>query len=134
MDRGQLSTAVFEAGLGVLFVLAIVAGFAIGVPPGNTTVAQLDEDAADVANVLANEPPHRDDESWLRDATASTDAFERERAGLDVRVDRLLPDHLLYRIETPHGNVGYPRPGSVPSGYTSVATVNGEVHVWIWTA
>lgn len=133
MDRGQLSTTVFEAGLGVLFVVAIVAGFSIGVPSGDATGPQFDDYASDVATVLANEPPHSHDESWLPDATESPDAFERERDGLDARITSLLADHLLYRLETPHGVVGYPRPTGVATGSASVSIENGEVRVWIWT-
>ena len=132
MDRGQLSTSVFEAGLGVLFVLAVVAGFTVGVPAADTTTEQLDSHAGDVATVLANEPPEHADEAWLREATRSSEAFERNREALATRLDRLLAANLLYRLETPYGTVGHRRPADVPAGHATVPTVGGEVRIWIW--
>jgi hypothetical protein len=54
--------------------------------------------------------------------------------GVDERVHRLLPDSLMYQVETPHGMVGYERPGSVTVGVATVTTANGPVTVRVWYA
>lgn len=132
MHRGQLSLPVIEAGIGIVFVLAILAGFTLGVPAPDTETPQLDSYAADTAAILASEPPRHEGQSRLAEVAQSEEAFDRERDALEARVDRILPDNLMYRIETPHGTVGYVRPTDTSAGRTTVLTVGGEVTIWIW--
>lgn len=132
MRRGQLSMTVVEAGVGVVFVLAVTMGFALGVPAADTDAPQLDAYAEDVATVLANEPPRHGGETRLAEVTRSSAAFQRERDALERRVDRLLEDNLMHRIETPHGTAGYRRPANAPTGHATVPTAGGEVTIWIW--
>ena len=132
MRRGQLSLSVVEAGVGVVLVLAVTAGFALGVPAPDTETPQLDAYAEDAATVLANEPPRHGGGTRLDEVTRSPAAFQRERDALDRRVDRLLADNLMYRVETPHGAVGYERPASAPAGGATVPTTGGEVRIWVW--
>ena len=132
MHRGQLSLSVVEASVGVVFILAVTMGFALGVPSPEAEQPQLNAYAEDAATVLANEPPRHGGETRLAEVTRSRGAFEREKESLERRVDRLLNDNLLYRIETPHGAVGYERPPSVPAGHATVPTAGGEVTVWVW--
>jgi hypothetical protein len=66
--------------------------------------------------------------------TRSARTFDRERAALERRVDRLLPDSLFYRIETPHGSVGYRPPAGVAAGVATVSTPHGAVTVRVWYA
>lgn len=129
---GQLSLSVIEAGVGVVFVFAVTLGFAIGVPAPDVEAAQLDAYAEDAATVLATEPPRHADATRLSEVTRSPTAFQRERAALEARVDRILDDNLMYRVVTPHGAVGYQRPTDVPSGHASVPTPSGEVTIWVW--
>ena len=131
-SRGQLSLSVVEAGLGVVLVLAVTMGFALGVPGPDTETPQLDAYAEDAATVLANEPPRHGGGTRLEEVTRSAAAFQRERDALDRRVDRLLADNLMYRVETPHGAVGYDRPASAPAGQAVVPTTGGEVTIWVW--
>jgi hypothetical protein len=133
-DRGQLSLSVVEAGVGVVLVLAVSMGFVLGVPDPDTRDAQLDAYARDAATVLGNEPPRHQGVTRLSEVARSPETFERERAALDERVDRLLPDSLMYQVETPHGTVGYERPGSVTVGVATVTTANGPVTVRVWYA
>ena len=130
--RAQLSLSVIEAGIGVVFILAVMMGFALGVPTPNTETPQLNAYAEDTTTVLANEPPRHAGETRLAEVTRSPAAFERERNALETRVDRILDDNLMYRVETPHGSVGYERPASVPAGHATVPTANGEVTIWVW--
>jgi hypothetical protein len=134
MRRGQLSLSVVEAGIGVVLVLAVTMGFALGVPSPDTETSQLDAYAEDAATVLANEPPRHGGETRLAEVTRTSDAFDREADALDARVDRILGDNLLYRVETPHGAVGYERPASVAVGHARVPTAGGEVTIWVWYA
>lgn len=132
-DRGQLSLSLVEATVGVVFVLTVAASFGIAVSDPGTTEAQLDTYAADAATLLANEPPERDDETRLgRIADGST--FERERDALNRRVDRLLPDNLLYRVTTPAGTLGIDPPRGVTTGRATAVTPAGEVVVEVWYA
>jgi len=133
--RAQLSLSVVEAGVGAMLVLAVAAGFVLGAPdaPG-VRDQQLEAYAADVATVLADEPPRHRGATRLSELTISGAAFERERAALDRRVDRLLPDALFYQVETPHGTVGYDYPAGVAVGTATVTTVGGGVTVRVWYA
>lgn len=132
MARGQLSLSVVEAGVGVVFVLAVAMGFAYGVPAADTETPQLDAHAADAATVLANEPPRHAGETRLAEVTSSRAAFHRERDALADRVDRILEDNLMFRLKTPHGAVGYERPANVRTGHATVPTAGGEVSIWVW--
>lgn len=130
--RAQLSLAVVEAAVGVVFVLAVTAGFALGVPQPDARDAQLEMYADDAADVLAGEPPRHRGATRLSEIVRSPATFQRERGALDRRVDRILPDNLMYRVETPHGDVGFPKPAGVPLGKATVTTLNGRVRLWVW--
>ena len=130
--RAQLSLSVVEAGVGVVFVLAVTMGFALGVPSADTETPQLNAYAEDAATVLANEPPRHSGETRLLEVTRSPEAFDREREALATRVDRILAENLMYRVETPHGAVGYERPAGAPTGRATVPTPHGEVTIWVW--
>lgn len=133
-DRGQLSLSVVEAGVGVLFVLAVVAGFGLDVPDTDRRQAQLDAYAADAAAVLAEDPPRHGSTTRVAEVAASPKRFERERAALAHRVDRILPDNLLFRVVTPHGAVGHERPTTAATSSATIRTRHGEVVIWIWYA
>ena len=130
--RAQLSLSVVEAGVGVVFVLAVTMGFALGVPSADTETPQLNAYAEDAATVLANEPPRHAGETRLSEVTRSPDAFDREREALATRVDRILAENLMYRVGTQHGAVGYERPAGAPTGQATVPTPYGEVTIWVW--
>lgn len=132
--RGQLSLSVAEAGIGVVLVLAVAMGFAYDLPDPDTRDAQLETYAEDAVTVLAGEPPRHQGTTRLAEIAHSSEAFERERSALDRRVDRILPDNLMYRIETPHGAVGFRKPAGVAVGKATVTTVNGDVTVRVWYA
>jgi len=132
--RGQLSLSIVEAAVGVVFILAVALGFALGVPAADTRTPQLNAYADDAATVLANEPPQHAGETRLAEVTRSEESFERERASLRRRVDRILPDNLLFRVETPHGAVGFRKPAGVRTGTASATTIHGEVRIWVWYA
>jgi hypothetical protein len=133
-DRGQLSLPVVEAAIGVTLVLAVAASFAAGVPAADTRTAQLEAYADDAVTVLAGEPPRHQGATRLSEVSRSPSVFNREREALDRRVDRILPDNLLYRVETPHGSVGFRRPAGVSVGRASVTTLRGTVRVEVWYA
>ena len=132
--RAQLSLSVAEAGIGVVLILAVATGFVLGVPAPDTREPQLDAYASDAATVLASEPPRHGGATRLAEVARSTAALDRERAALDHRIDRLLPDNLLYRVETPHGSVGYRKPAGVIVGTATVTTAHGTVTVRVWYA
>lgn len=132
MRRGQLSLTVAEAGVGVLLVLAVSSGFVLGVPSPESRESQLDAYARDATTVLANEAPRHGASTRLVEVARSEEAFAREGAALEHRVDRLLPDNLLFRIRTPHGDLGYRKPAGVPVGTARVTTAGGDVIIWVW--
>lgn len=131
-ERAQLSLPAVEAGIGVLLVLAVVATFALPIADGDGTEAQLDAYASDAATVLAGEPPRHGGTTRLAEVARSEASFERERAALERRIDRILPDNLLYRVETPYGAVGYRVPAGVSVGVATVPTGHGDVTVRVW--
>lgn len=132
-DRAQLSLSLVEAAVGVVFVLTVAASFGIALPDPGTTEAQLDAYASDTTTVLANEPPRHGDETRLVEV-ADAESFDRERDALDRRVDRFLPDNLLYRVTTPGGTVGFDPPRGETVGRATVVTSAGDVVVEVWYA
>lgn len=132
--RGQLSLSVVEAGVGVVLLVAVTAGFALSLPDASAETAQLDAYAADVGTVLAGEMPRHRDTSRLVEVSRSVAGFERERASLERRVERIPPENLLFRIRTPHGTVGFARPDGISLGSARVVTPAGAVTVWVWYA
>lgn len=133
-QRGQLSLSVIEAGVGVIFILAVTTGFILGVPSTDTRDPQLEAYADDAATVLAGEPPRHAGATRLVEVTRSPASFDRERNALNRRVDRILPDNLLFRVTTPHGSVGYRVPAGVAVGTSTVPTGYGNVTIRVWYA
>lgn len=123
-----------EAGIGVILVLALSVTFALG-PPGGadpTTQAQLDAYAEDTATILAQEQPRHADQTRLAEVTASEAAFEREAAALERRIESILPENVLFRLDTPYGAVGYPLPDNVQTGTETIQTTNQPVTLNVW--
>lgn len=133
-DRAQLSTPVAEAGVGILLIVGVASVFVLGAPAPDDGAVQLDAYADDAGTVLAGEPPRHQDATRLSEVAKSSNSFERERDELDRRLDRLLPDNLLYRVETEHGAIGYQRPAGVSYGTATVTTEHGEVRIRVWYA
>lgn len=131
-----MSLSAVEAGVGVVFVLAVAAGFALGVDGSEAGVreAQLDAYAEDASTVLAREPPRHTGATRLSEVARSEASFEREARALRRRVDRILTDNLLFRVSTPHGSVGFRRPVGVPTGEATVTTLHGDVTIRVWYA
>ena len=84
--------------------------------------------------MLAGEPPRHGGSVRLAEVVRSPAAFQRERGALRHRVERILPDNLLFRVETPQGAVGYERPPSVTVGSATVTTAGGDVTIRVWYA
>lgn len=125
---------VIEVGVGIVLILGLAGLLALGTPTPPPNDPQLDAYAADAATVLAEEPPRHGGTTRLDEVTRTAAAFEREAAPLDRRVDALLPDNLMYRIETPHGAVGFARPDGVVTGVETVTTQHGRVRLEVWYA
>jgi hypothetical protein len=123
---------VVEAGVGVVLILSLAGLLALGTPAPAADDPQLDVYAEDVAMVLAEEPSRHGGTSRLDELTRSQRSFEREAPALERRVETLLPENHLYRIETPHGVVGYERPAGAVAGATTVTTQHGDVRVEVW--
>jgi len=134
--RGQASITALEAGLGVLLLTSVLFTFALGVSEGEQRQreTQLDTYADDVATLLANEPPRHGEQTRLAEVTASPEAFEREKDELERRIERILPDNLMFRVETAYGTVGHPLPADVSTGETTILTTNGDVTLRVWYA
>lgn len=131
-DRGQLSLSVVEAGIGVILVFGVTSGFILGVPSPDTREVQLTAYANDAATVLAGEGPRHQGATRLAEVSISSQTFEREQTALERRIGRILPDNLMFRVETPNGAVGYAKPAGVAVGRATVSTVEGEVTIWVW--
>jgi len=133
-NRGQLSLSAVEAAIGVLLLFAATATFALGVPDPGADEAQLDAYAEDAATVLSREPPQHAGATRLSEVSRSEAALERERDALERRIERILPENLMYRVVTPHGAVGFQRPTDTPTGRATVPTLSGRVAIWVWYA
>jgi len=133
-SRAQLSLPAVEVGVGVVLVVGVLTTFALGVPDADTREPQLDAYAEDAATVLAGESPRHGGATRLAEVVRTPERFERERDALERRVARILPDNLLFRVETPQGAVGYERPAGVTVGSATVTTAGGDVTIRVWYA
>lgn len=133
-QRGQLPMPAVEGALAVVLVVGVAAGFALGVGQPDTERQQLGAYASDAATILAQEPPRHRSGARLVEVTRSADAFERERDALDRRVARILPDNVMFAVETPHGRVGHRKPDRVATGVATVTTRHGDVTIRVWYA
>lgn len=124
--RAQLSLSTVEAFVGALLVIAVATGFVVGGDDGVGEDAQLDAYAADGAAILA-----AGEEGNLTALTRNA-TFERARGPARARLAATLPANLLFRVVTPHGAVGYPRPADGPIGRATRVTIGGTVTVWVW--
>lgn len=134
MDRGQLPLSVVEAAIGLVLLLSLAGAFSLGVAPIDDSHTQLEAYASDAATILATEAPEHAGQTRLAEVSASSSAFQREGPSVERRADRLLPDNVMYRIETPQGALGYVRPAGVPTGTATVATGRGEATIRVWYA
>ncbi|MFC7019926.1 MULTISPECIES: DUF7262 family protein [Haloarcula] len=134
MPRAQLPLSLVEVALGAVLILGVALGFALGTPAPDTRTPQLTAYAEDTATVLANEAPRHGGTTRLGEVLRSEGAFERERGALERRVDRIVPANVMYRVVTPHGTVGFPKPEGVPTGTAMVSTGYGRVRIEVWYA
>lgn len=125
---------IIEAALGVLLLVGITFAFALGVPAAPTAEAQLDVYAADAATLLANEPPRHTEQTRVAEFVSSRSAFEREKATLERRVERVLPPNVMFRVETAYGTAGHRLPDGVPTGTATITTTEGEIRIRVWYA
>lgn len=120
--------------MGTLLVLAVAAGFAVADVDAGMREARLDAYAEDAATVLRTDPPTHNGTTRISAVSRSDDGFRRERGGLARRMRELLPESVLFRVRTPQGVVGPPRPAGVPTGRAVVPTGGGEVVIRVWYA
>ncbi|WP_251341432.1 DUF7262 family protein [Haloplanus halophilus] len=132
MPRAQLSLSVVEAAIGVVLVVGIAAGFTVGVADHPSAEPRLDALARDTATVLGSEPTPNGRDSRLVALARSPESFERARPDTRERIVDLLPADVAFRVHTPHGTLGYPRPPRATAESTTVPTRHGSVTVWVW--
>ncbi|MES3518486.1 MAG: hypothetical protein PPP58_12570 [Natronomonas sp.] len=131
-DRGQLSLSVVEAAVGIVFVFAVTTGFAFGVAAPETT-AHLDAEAEGALTILASEPP-AEEQSRLATLAESKAAFDAERDALTARVESILGEGLLFRLETPHGTLGHRPSADAATGEATTVTAGGQITIRVWYA
>ncbi|MFC7172960.1 hypothetical protein ACFQL0_05560 [Haloplanus litoreus] len=82
--------------------------------------------------MLGSEPTANGRHSRLVALARSPDTFARVRSDTGDRIADLLPADVAFRVRTPHGTLGYPRPPSRPTGSTTVPTRHGRITIWVW--
>lgn len=133
--RAQLATSLTEAVVGILLVVAVASGFAlvpVGADGDADAARHLDRTASDALSVLAAEPPTGSGVSRLTAACRSESAFENEREALATRLDAVLSEPVSFRLVTPHGHAGPPRPGGLPTGHAERRSAGCTVTLWVW--
>ncbi len=133
MSKGQLSLPVIEGAIGVIFLIAIVFTIAAGGATAAPAEPQLDAYASDTANLLAHSLPQHAGQTRIGEIT-NEEALKAEREVLKQRIDRILPAHLLFRVETQAGAIGFERPRDTPTGSARLYTQGGPVAVQVWFA
>ncbi|WP_338741152.1 DUF7262 family protein [Haloplanus salilacus] len=130
--RGQLSLSVVEAAVGVLLVVGVAAGFTVGVTPTPSAEPRLDALAHDTVTVLGSEPAAESDGARLVALARTQSSFEEVRGPTRDRIERLLPADTAFRVVTPHGAFGHPRPPGRVVGSATAPTRHGSVTVRVW--
>lgn len=133
MARGQASITAVEAAIGVVLLLSVTATFALGPTPADDRV-QLDAYANDALTILETEGPSQHGATRLSELVESNERFEREKANLAARLDRILPENVLFRVETEYGTAGYRLPDGVHTATATRVTANGALTLRVWYA
>lgn len=133
-SRGQLSLSLVEASVGLVLVLAVASLFVVTVPSPEHETTRLETLAADGLDVLDSSRPTDEGTSLLGRATGSRPGFVQERSDLRERLRTSLPPTVRFRLETPHGTVGWTRPPDRPVGRARALTNHGEATLWVWYA
>lgn len=128
--RGQLSIPTIEVSIGILLVFGVISLLTIGVTPPAQVDPQLEQYAEDTGVLLIQTgtekaPP-------LAGALTDKATFTQYRSAISQRTDRLLPDNLMYVIETPHGTIGHQPPAYVTTGRTIRTTPHGTVTITVY--
>jgi hypothetical protein len=131
MRRAQLSLSVVEAAIGVLLVAGVAAGFTVGAADVSGD-RELDALARDTTSILGAEPTATGRDSRLVALARSPTSFDRVRERTRSRVTRFLPADVAFRLRTPQGALGHPRPPGATVGSTTTPTRHGPVTVWVW--
>lgn len=134
MARAQASLTAVEAAIGVLLLLSVTFTFALGVHQPQPDRAQLDAYASDSLTMLATDQPEHGETTRLAEVVSSIDSFEREKETLVRRLERILPDNVMFRVETRYGTAGHPLPSGVETGVASTTTGHGTVTLRVWYA
>jgi hypothetical protein len=122
-----------EAAIGVLLVFGVVAGFGLVSTEPGVAEARLDRFAADAGAALTV----ADGDGFVPrvgTAVGSRAALDTARPALRTRLDALFPSNVVYRVRTPVGSLGQPRPAGAAVGRSRVPTPNGTVVVEVWYA
>lgn len=130
--RGQLSLSVLEAAVAALLVLSVAALVAAG-PAAPAAADPLDRRAADLGRLLTTAPAGTDAPT-LGEALAGPTALDRHRGALRDRARAALPPGVRFRVETPAGALGAPRPSGVEAARRTLTTANGTATLWVWYA
>lgn len=134
MPRAQLPLSLVEVALGATLILGVSLGFALGTPAPDTRGPQLSAYAEDTATLLQTDPARHNGTTRLGEIVSSERAFDRERAELERRVERILPANVLFSVRTPYGSVGTPIPKRTTTGTATVPTGAGTVRIEVWYA
>jgi hypothetical protein len=132
MSRGQLSLSVVEAAVGVVLVMGVATGFTVVSTGPTQSTPQLDTLAHDAGTVLAAEPTEGGRDSRLAALARSEESLGEAREPTRERLDRLLPDDVLFRVRTPRGTLGYPQPPTAAVGSATMPTRYGPVTIRVW--
>ncbi|MFC6987940.1 hypothetical protein ACFQJD_03000 [Haloplanus sp. GCM10025708] len=129
---GQLSLSVFEAGVGVLLILGVAAGFGLGLAGPPTDSAQLDRYADDAATTLGATPATAGNRTLLEALAHTPASFERERPAARSHLTKLVPATVRIHVRTPVGTFGPAPPSTVAVGRTTASTRHGPVTLEAW--
>lgn len=134
MRRAQLPLSLIEVALGATLILSVAFGFALSTPAPETSEPQLSAYAEDTGTILANEPARHGGTTRLAEVVESEQSFERERDAFERRISRILPENVLFNVETPYGSVGTAIPRQTPTGTATIPTGAGTVRIEVWYA
>jgi|APHM01.1.fsa_nt_gi hypothetical protein len=131
-ERGQLATALIEAGVGVLLILAVISGF-VWTPTATVgSDAVLDQHASDTVTLLLSAPPIEEGQSSLNDACLTTSTVTRDRAEIMRQLQKVAPTGVGVSLHISQAHLGERPPTLVETGTATRVISECVIHLEMW--
>lgn len=133
--RGQLSTTVFEALIGIIFIITVTVTVSYYLQqPTYSENSALEGLAADTLHLLLFEHYFLPGDVALIEIAQSQTLLNQARSTIITQIKSIISSHLFFYLETTSGTIGTQPPISSVVDSASFSDGNVEVTLRIWAA